>query len=216
MFTDRKKFHFSYPGSKVQPVRWVLGDSKRCEEGVFQPTHPQCLNIYAGISKFGVTHAHVVAGSSQQITEHANKKGQPAKNITTEEYKEVLRNTLLPEGAKLFSAQGISTWYLQQDNDPTHACAKQIVHEWNASKGASVQLLPSWPPNSPDLNLIENVWSWVATEVNKQGCANMGEFKAAVLATLAAVPKATLSKLYGSMKKRIDLVVTNGGGSTGY
>jgi hypothetical protein len=216
LFTDRKKFHLSYPGSKVQPVRWVLGDSQGCEEGVFQPTHPQCLNIYAGISKFGITHAHVVAGSSQHNTRHTNRKGQAAKNITTEEYKEVLTKTLLPEGAKLFSAQGICTWYLQQDNDPTHACAKQIVHEWNASKGSSIQVLPGWPPNIPDLSLIENVWSWVAAEVNKKGCANMREFKAAVMATLAAVPKHTLANLYGSMKKRIALVIQNGGRSTGY
>jgi hypothetical protein len=44
----------------------------------------------------------------------------------------------------------------------------------------------------------------------------MEEFKAAVLDTLAAVPKATLSKLYNSMKKRMTLVIQNGGGSTGY
>jgi DDE superfamily endonuclease len=216
LFTDRKKFHLSYPGSKVQPVRWVLGDSKRFEEGVYQPNHPQCVNIYAGISKYGVTHAHVVAGSSKHTTNHANKKGKAAKNITTEEYKEVLKTTLLPEGVRLFSAQGISTWYLQQDNDPTHACAKQVVQEWNDSKGSSVHVLPDWPPNSPDLNIIENVWSWVATEVNKQGCASLEEFKAAVLAKLAAVPKATLTHLYNSLKKRMALVIENEGGSTGY
>jgi DDE superfamily endonuclease len=216
LFTDRKKFHLSYPGSKVQPVRWVLGASKGSEEGVFQPNHPQCLNIYAGISKYGVTHAHVVAGSSKHSTQHANKKGEKAKNITTTEYIEVLKTTLLPEGARLFSAQGISTWYLQQDNDPTHSCAKQVVQEWNAGKGSSVQVLSDWPPNSPDLNIIENVWSWVATEVNKLGCTSLEEFKAAVLAKLAAVPKATLTQLYNSLHKRMALVIENGGGSTGY
>ena len=216
LFTDRKKFHFSYPGSSVKPVRYVLGDSKDCEEGVFQPNHPQCLNIYAGISKYGVTRAHVVAGTSKHVTRHANKKGNAARNITTEEYKEVLKDTLLPEGAKLFSTQGISTWFLQQDNDPTHSCAKHVVQDWNARKGSSVQVLQDWPPNSPDLNIIENVWSWVSAEVNKQGCASFDEFKAAVMTKLAAVPKATLTKLYGSLQKRMDLVIQNGGGSTGY
>ena len=90
------------------------------------------------------------------------------------------------------------------------------MHEWNASKGSSVQVLPCWPPNSPNLNIIENVWSWVAAEVNKQGCATMEEFKAAVLAKLAAVPKVTLTKLYDSLKKIMARVIENGGGYTGY
>ena len=70
----------------------------------------------------------------------------------------VLHKTLLPEGTRMFTMQGFNTWYLQQDNDPTHGVAREVVKQWNAMKGSSVQLLPNWPPSSPDLDIIKNVW----------------------------------------------------------
>jgi hypothetical protein len=61
-----------------------------------QPNHPQCVNMYMAITKYGVTYAHVVAGASQHKTNFTNKKGQTAKNITGKEYQSVLKQTLLP------------------------------------------------------------------------------------------------------------------------
>ena len=130
-------------------------------------------NVYAGISPHGSTALHVVAGTSQHSTDHKTLKGQAAKNITRSEYRAVLRDTLMPEGTKLFKKKGIKTWYLQQDNDPTHAVAEEVVQQWNKSKRANVKLLPNWPPSSPDLNIIENVWAWVQNQVNKQACPDM-------------------------------------------
>jgi transposase len=216
LFSDRKKFHFRYPGTKFKKVRWVIGDSAANQERVHQPSKPQCVNIYAGISKFGMTVVHMVAGTSKHKSNHKNKKGVPAKNITASEYVEVMQKTLLPEGQRLFTAQGISTWYFQQDNDPSHSSAKDIIQQWNASKGSSVQLLPGWPPNSPDLNIIENVWAWVQAEVDKMGCKTFDEFKAAVALKVAEVPKAMISNLYRSLDKRMSKVCQNEGGATKY
>ena len=216
LFSDRKKFHFRYPGTKFKPVRWVLGESEADQEPVYQPSKPQCVNIYAGISKFGMTVVHMVAGTSKHKSDHKNKKGQAAKNITASEYHDVLKKTLLPEGQRLFTTQGISSWYFQQDNDPSHSEAKKIIKEWNESKGSSVQLLPRWPPNSPDLNIIENVWAWVQAEVDKMGCKTFDEFKAAVVLKVAEVPNAMISNLYRSLDKRMARVCQNQGGATKY
>lgn len=212
MFTDRKKFNFNYPGSCVKPIRWVLGGLER---EVFQPTHPQCLNIYSGITPYGMTAIHAVAGSSKHNLQYLNKKGQLARNITSAEYTDVLNNTLLPCGQTLFTTQGISTWYLQQDNDPSHGVCKKVVQDWNHRKGSSVQLLPRWPPNSPDLNIIENVWAWVQARVNEKGCKTFEEFKAAVKNQIAAVPRTMIAKLYKSLSSRMALVIDNEGGLTG-
>jgi transposase len=216
LFTDRKKFHFRYPGSKVQPSRWILGRASSSNTAVNQPNHAQCLNIYAGISKHGVTAVQVVACSSKHTTQHTNQQGKPARNITQSEYKVVMTGTLLPEGKRLFSTVGVGSWILQQDNDPAHKCASVVVQQWNADNAASVQLLPNWPPNSPDLNLIENVWSWVQREVDKKGCNSYEEFKQAVMDTLAAVPQQHLSNLWASMPNRLQAVVAAGGGPTKY
>lgn len=213
MFTDRKKFHFCFPGSKVHPVRWVRGPAKGSSKAVNQPNHAQVLNVYAGITKYGPTAVHVVAGSSKHKSTFKNQQGKPAKNITTAEYKQVLQ-TLLKEGQKLFSVQGISTWVLQQDNDPTHKIAAAEVQQWNASKGSSVQLLSPWPPNSPDLSLIENFWGWVQQQVDKQGCKTFEEFKEAVIKQIAGVPKQHLTHMWDGMRARLNDVVVNGGGPT--
>ena len=110
MFTDRKKFLLRYPGTAVKMVRWELAhDARQVEEGVYQPNRPQVVNIYAGITKFGVTAVHVVAGTSKHKTGYKNKKGQGAKNITQHEYESVLSKTLLPMGRRIFGTQGVSS-----------------------------------------------------------------------------------------------------------
>lgn len=214
LFTDRKKFHLRYPGSKVKQCRWIKGKVKASRAAVNQPTHPSCCNIYAGMCLHGVTKAHPVAGTSKHTSKHYNKQGQLARNITESEYKVVLKETLLPEGRRLFSTQGEGTWTLQMDNDPSHNCAPSVVKAYNHANSSSVQLLKNWPPNSPDLNPIENLWSILQARVDAQGCSTLEEFKAAVDRDLAAVSQETLANLVNSMPKRLQEVVENGGGPT--
>ena len=215
LLTDRKRFYLNYPGSRVKPTRWVF-EGEHEEVGVFQPTNPQCVNVYAGISPYGMTVMHVVAGSSKHTTPYKTKLGKCARNITSAKYKEVLQKTLLPEGTRMFTLQGISTWYLQQDNDPTHGVAREVVKQLNVVKSSSVQLLPHWLPSSPDLNIIENVWAWVQQKVNKQGCPGLDQFQQAVKDAIASVPRNMISNLYKSSKRRMELVIEKQGGLTGY
>jgi len=49
MFTDRKKFAFKYPGTKVFAGRW-FNSSGEGDEGAFRPNHPQVYNVYGGIT----------------------------------------------------------------------------------------------------------------------------------------------------------------------
>jgi transposase len=215
MFTDRKKFYFRYPGTRVRRCQWVRKGQKRV---AYSPSKPSGLNIYAGITKFGVTKPHIVSGTTGHKSTYKNKKGQAAKNITTSEYQHVVEKTLLPEGRRLFSSKGMSTWVLQQDNDPTHKKASQIaVGLWNKKHpGATVKLIKFWPPNSPDLSPIENVWAWVQTKVDKAGCQTFKEFKACVFETLKNVPRRMLNNLFRSMKDRLKECKAKKGEKTKY
>jgi hypothetical protein len=213
MFTDRKKFHFKHPGTKVHKVQWLKKGERRV---AYTVNHPMCVNVYAGLTKFGMTAAHMVAGTSKMATGFKNKKGQTAKNITSEEYKEVVAITLLPEGRRIFSIQGVGNWVLQQDNDPTHKkAAAAALQQWNAHH-SRVQLLPNWPPNSPDLSPIENVWGWAEQKVDALGCKTFDEFRAAVCRTLESVPKQMISNLFASMKRRMSDCIDKSGGKTKY
>ncbi len=213
VFSDRKKFLFWYPGTKVKRVVWCI-QGTRPEAKVSH--HPQAFNVYAALTPHGLTDVHVVAGTSKHTTTHTTKQGKPARNITAGEYQRVLSDTLLPQGCKLMGGALGSAWVFQQDNDPTHKAAPQVVQAYNKAHGSSISVLPNWPPSSPDLNPIENVWALVQAKVNKKGLDSFEKFKEAVIQELRALSKGTISNLYGSMKRRIEAVITRGGGRTGY
>jgi hypothetical protein len=95
-------------------------------------------------------------------------------------YETVMKVTLLPGGRRLFSqGGGQASWVFPQDNDPPHKLASTHVKVWNSKHGASVRILEQWPPNSPDLNPIENVWGWMEAKINQLGCKSWADFKAA-------------------------------------
>ena len=213
LFTDMKKFCFYYPGAKVRAVEWVLKGSQRQAAEV---NHPLTFNLYCGISKYGVTAHHQVSGTSKSKSTYKNKKGEPAKNITSSEYLDVVANTFLPHGTRMFTTQGMSTWVLQQDNDPTHRVAAEGIKKWNEKKGCSVLLMPNWPPNSPDLNPIENLWGIVTAKVNALGCKTFEEFKEEVVRELRSTPPEVLNNLIKSMTKRIKEVIKAEGDRINY
>jgi hypothetical protein len=181
-----------------------------------QHSHPPCVNVYCGLTYYGMADPHFVAGTTGLAHDYQTQTGTRAKNITAQEYPDVLQQTLLPDGQAMFTRQGVYFWVFQQDNDPTHRAANGIVRQWSLQQPSTCELLAPWPPHSPDLNPIENVWSWVQAEVDKLGCATLEEFKAAVVNTLASVPLQMCRNLVNSMPRRLALVVENEGGRTGY
>lgn len=165
-----------------------------------------------------MTKVHKVTGSSKMKTNFKNKQGKEARNITSAEYAKVLEDSLLPEGCRLFNQKGISNWVFQQDNDPTHKKAsKAAIQAWNqAHPGQAITLLADWPPNSPDLNLIENVWAWAQRKVDATGCKTFEEFEKCVITTMKNVPSSMLKNLYASMRERVRLCQAANGGKTKY
>jgi DNA-binding transcriptional ArsR family regulator len=214
MFTDRKKFHFSYPGSVVRQVEWVRRGEQRVAS---RPNHPQVVNMYAGIAKWGVTKPHLVTGTSKMTTNFKNQKGQDSRNITSAEYRAVLSKTLLPEGRRIFAQNGISGWLLQQDGDPTHQrAAREALGEWNNRHKGTVELLKDWPPNSPDLSPIENAWAYVQAKVEAAGCKSFDDFKATLEKEWRELDMKYLKSLIDSLPRRLKECVEKEGRKTHY
>jgi hypothetical protein len=214
MFSDRKRFLWSYPGSAVKPVEWTLDGQHR---QVYKPNKPQCVNLYAAITPFGVTRCHLAAGTSKLKSGFTNKKGEAGRNITGAEYQHVLGHTLLPDGALLFSSHGIPSWSFQQDNDPAHKkAAIKALALYNRQRSTSINLVQNWLPNSPDLNPIENVWGFVHAKVNARACNSFEQFQQVVLEEVQAVPRKLLKNLYSSMPGRMAKVIKAEGGKIKY
>ena len=201
MITDRKKFYFKYPGTSVRRVQWLRKGQRR---EAFKPNNPQAVNIYAGITKFGVTKPILVTGTSKFPTNYKIKKGLASRNITSAVYEDVLANHLLPEGKRIFSSAGVTSWVFQQDNDPTHKrAAGKALQAFNARNTGKVELLAAWPPNSPDLSPIENAWAIVQAKVDAAGCKDFEEFKQTVVREWKGLPMSTMKYLMSSLRSRV-------------
>ena len=216
MFTDRCKFAFRYPGEVVRSVRW-LWRSQKHEDGAPRPSKPSVYNVYGGVTRYGTTKLHVVTGTTGHKSPFKNKAGGDARNITQGEYAGVLSDTLLKEGQRIFSTQGMCTWTLQQDGDKAHAKACTVVDAYNRKgRGSTVSVLPDWPSNSPDLSPIENVWAHVDREVAKLGCKTFEEFKDSIDFTFQNLPRKTCENLFASVPKRMEECIKLDGYNTRY
>lgn len=214
MFTDRCKFLFKHPGEIVQPGKWrYVGQPIE----VFTSHHPQAFNVYGGITPYGTTQLHEVTGTTgyHPATKYTTATGSPSRNITLQEYYDVLMKGLLPDGHRLFRGHD---WVIQQDNDPTHRRASQrAVHDWNESlnkrraAGGRVSILQRWPPNSPDLSIIENCWAITNSRVLATKCDTFADFTRAVRENFQ---KINATPLYASIPSRIMQCISAQGGRT--
>ena len=101
---------------------------------------------------------------------------------------------------------------LQQDNAPAHKSAETST--WFLENG--VDVLENWPPNSPDLNIIENLWSILKGRIAKRHPKTLEDLETFALEEFYAIPDEYVQKLFKSIKNRLILTKINRGGFTRY
>lgn len=99
----------------------------------------------------------------------------------------------------------------QQDNAPAHN-AKKTQQFFKQSK---IKIL-NWPPNSPDLNPIENIWGILKHEVGKRMPKNREELHNVLTEEWKRIPQDTIRKCIMSMPNRIREVLDNDGEKCSY
>lgn len=101
--------------------------------------------------------------------------------------------------------------FFYQDNDPRHV--SKITRDWLEKKNFK---LINPPPNSPDLNPIENLWLLLKRKLHKRNIRGMSSNSLLVAATQewARISKEVCQSLVKSMPTRIRAVLKEHGDST--
>lgn len=199
---DWKKVIYSDESSfAVRPIKnnirvW----RKRGERYNFSCTIPtfksgrEFVNVYGAFSATGRTQLVRIYGT---LTKHV--------------YQEILANFTLPFAFHTYTAA--ENFILQEDNASVHRAktVEAYLNEYGVNRMV-------WPPQSPDLNPIENVWGLMKQKLRRRRTypKNKDELFNILSDMWDALPQAYFEKLALGMHKRVAAVKKNEGKSTKY
>jgi transposase len=215
LITDSKVFFCHPPRYGRYMKRWAFPGQRRVVATV---KHSQKVHAYAGISRYGVTELVFVSGTTGRVSPYINPKTRkPHSGVCGAEYEEVIAPKLISDGQKVFDGTPFQNdWVYQQDGAPPHRTkgSQETVQELVPGG-----LLADWPPNSPDLSPIENVWSWMEQELRRRPICRTAAELEVVLTTIWEDMRENHSKmlenLFASLPDRLHKVVALHGAHIG-
>ena len=109
-------------------------------------------------------------------------------------YIETLNNQLWPVVARHFVNR---PWIFQEDNAPCHV--SRASNNWKTENNI---VTLKWPPQSPDLNVIENVWRTLKISLVKR----LNDLIRVVTDIWTTLTIEYIQELYSSLPRRISAV----------
>lgn len=194
IFSDEKTFY----GKGFCGQTWVRrpkGEALNPDFTVHKQAHPVKVGMWACFSAAGPGYSTVFSDNMDAV---------------------LMRNTLdtnLLPTAQHFGFLGPPPvqWYLLHDNDKKFKSIK--VTEWLHNKGVTAL---DFPPYSPDLNPIENLWAIVAREVEKWSAETVEELGDVIVEEWENVDVNVCRSLAHSMPERCKVVIEAKGWHTKY
>ena len=194
LYSDEKIFW----GKGFNGQTWVrrpIGEAFNPEYCVDKRSHPVKVNAWGCFCASGVGYLYIFNEKLNAVLE-----------------RKILSDNVLPS-AKM---TGLLTdppeqWYFLHDNDKKFTA--DVVQNWVHNNGVTAI---DFPPYSPDLNPIENLWNTCAREVEKFQCETMMELQDVVADVWERIDVDHLRELSDSMPRRCQAVIAAHGWHTKY
>jgi transposase len=185
-------------GSTKGGRQWVRREKRTAEalksENVHHHiAHPKQLNIWACFSSAGLGYCYI------------HNETLDAKSFVNN----VLNTHLLQSADLLFTESPRQQWYLLHDNAPIHTA--KLTRKWLYDHGITCL---DFPPYSPDLNPIENLWQYIEKRVEERALNTIEELQDVIAEEWKNTPIDLLIKLVHSMPKRCLAVIATEGDHT--
>lgn len=105
-----------------------------------------------------------------------------------------------------------SRYILQQDGATCHTSRSTS----NYLTQHSIRILPAWPPQSPDINIIEHIWDSLKARIKQRHPSTIDELWKIALEEFNAIPNEEIFKLFHSIPRRIKAIIDAKGGNSKY
>lgn len=127
--------------------------------------------------------------------------------INSRMYLEIVKDTVEAEARRLIGPDFI----FQQDNAPIHTA--KIVKQYFRENDFTVL---NWPPQSPDLSPIENLWDHLKTKISDKKPRNLLELRKLINVDWIKIEPDCCRELVESIPHRLCLLKAAKGGHTGH
>ena len=192
LFSDEKCFY----GKGFCGQTWVRrekGTALQPEYCVTKKAHPIKVNVWGCFTSQGMGYTYIFN-----------------ENLDAALMKRILTDNLVPSAELHIAKPGVQ-WYVLHDNDKKFK--SNLVQDLLFAKGVTAL---DFPPYSPDLNPMENLWATLARAVERYQADSIEALQDAVEAEWNKIDIAHLRNLVQSMPSRCDAVILANGWHTSY
>ena len=193
LFSDEKTFYGKGFCGRIW-VRREKGEALNPQYCIHKVAHPIKVNVWACFCASGQGYCHIFNENMDAVL-----------------MKSILSANLIPSAQLHFSFDPPEPWFLLHDNDKKFN--SNLVNELLHTKGVTKL---EFPPYSPDLNPIENLWNNMARAVELHSCETMESLQDVVASEWDKVDKEYMRTLSESMPARCQAVIEARGWHTKY